>query len=101
MSLTPYERETIVTTSDGDDLVHVWTSQRSVILKLGRDVRWKKVAEGVHDGSPWMEFTIPSDQWNPLSGTKRKQRELTQEAIEIRKQRLARARQTRADRVPV
>lgn len=95
MSLSLHERETVLTVSDGDDLVHVWTAQPTVIRRLTKDERWTCVESGIEFGSPYAIFTIPADQWNPLSGTKRKRKPLTQEQQENLRQRLAKARDSR------
>lgn len=77
------ERETVVTVSDADDVVNVWTAQRSVITRLRRDAAFTETASG--DG--WATFTIPADLWSPV-GVKRK-RSLTPEAKEAQRARFA------------
>ena len=72
MSLHATERETTVTTSDGDDLVRIWSAQRRYIGRMRRNAAFTEVASGEHDGSEWAEFVIAADQWNPASGAKRK-----------------------------
>ena len=64
----PYERETIITTSDGDKLVTIETFQRGYLGKLRRDDRFTEKPGG--DESHGV-FTIPRDRWTPTSGAKR------------------------------
>lgn len=54
------ERETVVNTSDGDEVVRIWTAQR-----------FAEIRTGFVDGSEWAEFEVDSDSWNPASGVKR------------------------------
>ena len=69
----PYERETVVNTSDGDDVVRVYTQQRKYIHRLLADHRFTLIGQGTHnDGIRWAEFTIPASDWNPLTGAKRR-----------------------------
>lgn len=71
MSLTAPERETIITTSDADDELRIWTAQRPVITKLKKNVAAVLVAEGVHEGSVWAEFRLPADLLTFRSGKRR------------------------------
>jgi len=66
-----YERETTVTATDGDDVVHIWTAQRRYITKLRKSPRFTEVASGVNGSQPWAAFTIPARDWNPATGAKR------------------------------
>ena len=72
MSLTPPERETIVRTDDDDNSVRIWTCQRRYLSRLRKDDRFMLVGEGNFQGTEWAEFTIPSSDWNPVSGAKRR-----------------------------
>lgn len=65
------ERETIITLSDGDDLVRIWTAQRSVITRLRRDDRFTETTNPARCAEGEAEFTIPRDRWSPVSGCKR------------------------------
>jgi hypothetical protein len=60
MSLTEFERETIVSMNDGEAVAHVYSSQRKVITRLRNNPAAVLVEEGVHDGSAWARFTIPA-----------------------------------------
>ena len=91
-SLTPYERETTVNASDGDQLVRIWTAQRRHITRMRRNDSFTETATGYHGGTEWAEFTIPSADWNPASGAKRK-RNLTDEQRQALADRLAKARE--------
>lgn len=92
MSLNSFERETVVTTSDGDDLVRVWTAQRTVITRISRDSRFTIVGSGEHDGSRWVSATIPAEKWNPVTGAKRT-RTMTDEQKAAAAERLRAARE--------
>lgn len=70
-SLNAFERETVVTASDGDALVTIWTHQRRYITKLRKHPKVTEVATGFDGGTEWAQFTVPADQWNPVSGVKR------------------------------
>lgn len=91
MSLSSFERETIVTTSDGDDLVRVWTAQRTAITRISRDTRFTIVDSGEHEGTRWVSATIPADKWNPVTGAKRN-RTMTDEQKRAAADRLRAAR---------
>lgn len=93
MSLHASERETTVTSTDGDDTVRIWTAQRRHIGRLRRHPAYTEVASGFHDGSEWAEFTIPADRWNPATGAKRERAPLTDEQRQAAAQRLAAARE--------
>lgn len=70
-SLNGDERETVVTVSDASDVVHIWTAQRTAITRLRKHPKVTEIKTGYHGTSVWAEFTIPSDQWNPVTGIKR------------------------------
>lgn len=65
------ERETVVTATDADDTVRIWTAQRKYISKLRKHPKVTELRTGTVDESEWAEFTVPSDQWNPVTGVKR------------------------------
>lgn len=69
--LTEPERETVITTTDADELVRIWTAQRRYIGALKRNGKFTLVCEGTYGSSVWAEFTIPAAEWNPASGAKR------------------------------
>ena len=69
-NFTAAERETIVRTSDDDDLVHIWTAQRRFITALRKNRQVTEVTSGYHGTSEFAEFTIAADRWSPL-GVKR------------------------------
>lgn len=69
-SLIASERETIIRTSDEDELVHVWTAQRAYITSLRRHAAVTEVGKGFIGKTEWAEFTIPRERWSPL-GVKR------------------------------
>lgn len=87
-SLTADERETTVTSTDGDDLVRIWTCQKKHLGKLRRNPRFTEAVTGFYGTTEWAEFTIPADQWNPASGAKRQGRSMTPEQREAAAERL-------------
>ena len=74
---TPLERETTVNTSDGDPLTHITTFQRKFISRLLKNSRIT-VIEHTED-PPYLRCTVPSDDWNPVSGIKRNTKPLSEE----------------------
>lgn len=90
-NLTAPERETVVTTDDGTDVVRIWTAQRKVINRLTKNSAFTLIKSGAHGSSPWAEFTIPADQWSPSSGAKRRSKPLSAEQRAALAARLARA----------
>ena len=60
MSLTPPERETIVSMTDADDVARIWTAQRTIITKLPANPAATLIEEGTHDGTAWARFEIPA-----------------------------------------
>lgn len=70
-SLNPFERETVINMSDGDEMVRIWTAQRKVLTQCRKDAAFREVASGFRGSTEWAEFTIPADRWNPRTGRKR------------------------------
>lgn len=67
--MSALERETTVTTSDGEDEVQIWTYQRRYITRL---LKHPKVTVRDYDPAvPMLYCTVPSKEWNPVSGIKR------------------------------
>lgn len=90
-SLSAPERETIVTVSDADDLVRIWSAQRRHITRMRRNAQFTQIRTGFHGTTEWAEFTVPADRWSPV-GVKR-QVSLTEQQ---REQAAARLRAVRA-----
>lgn len=66
-----FERETVVTMSDGDPLVRIWTCQRPTITRLLKKPDAFREAASGHDGTrEWAEFTIPAERFNLARGAK-------------------------------
>lgn len=88
----PYERETVITTSDGDRLVTVETFQRGYLGKLRRDKRFTELPGG--DDAHGV-FTIERARWTPTSGAKRnvtmtdEQREATAARLKLAREKSA------------
>lgn len=74
------ERETVVTTTDAEETVRIWTMQRKHITKLSRHPSATLVASGEYDGSPWAEYSVPAKDWSPVTGIKRRMSEKQKEA---------------------
>ena len=93
-SLTPPERETVINTTDADNQVHIWTAQRPYITRLRRHPKVVQLATGYIGSTEWAQFSIPRDQWNPVSGVKRS-RTLSDNEKKAAAKRLAQVRQAR------
>lgn len=93
MSLTGYERETIIGMNDDDGQALIWTAQRKVITRLKNNPAAELIEEGTHDGSAWARFTIPAELVSFRSGKVR--RELTAEQRQAAAERLRHARAAR------
>ena len=70
-SLTAAERETVVTTSDGDSVVSIWTAQKRYISLLRKNPQVTEVETGFYGTTEFSVFTVPADRWSPL-GVKRR-----------------------------
>ena len=81
-----YERETIIRMSDGDDLVNIWSAQRTVITALRKKPeQFNEKATGHDDGTEWAEFDIPKKKFN-LAKAVKVTHHLTPEQREKRRQ---------------
>lgn len=78
MSLSAFERETVVNSSDGDEVVRIWTAQRTFITKMRKEPAFTEVRCGTNEGTEWAEFTIPATKWSPVGV--RRSRTMTPEA---------------------
>lgn len=70
MSLTAYERETVININDQDEFAIVVTYQRTMITKLRRNPAAELIEQFDHNGSPGARFKIPAKLVsirNPLS----------------------------------
>jgi hypothetical protein len=79
MSLTPPERETILTMNDEDVVAHIYSSQRPVITKLKKNPAATLLDEGRHDGSAWAEFEVPVELVRLPLSRKRKGKPMSEE----------------------
>lgn len=93
-NLSSDERETNIISTDGDDLVTIWTAQRRHISKLRSNSNFTETHSGFHGNTEWAEFTIPAERWNPVTGAKRAGRVMTPEEKEQASARLKRGRET-------
>lgn len=91
------ERETTVTSTDADDTIRIWTTQRKFLGRLRKHEAFTEVGTGFHGTTEWAEFTIPADQWNPATGAKRKRAPMTEEQRAAAQEHLARARESRGE----
>lgn len=89
-SLTAAERETIIRTSDDDELVSIWTAQRAYITMLRKRAGVTEEKTGFIGTTEWVEFSVPRDRWSPI-GLKRAMN-LTDEKRTARADRLAESR---------
>jgi len=69
--LSAYERETIITLNDAEDVARVWTAQRPVITKLKKNPAATLIQEGSHGRSAWASFQIPSSMVTFRSRTRK------------------------------
>lgn len=92
-SLSSDERETVITVTDADQSVHIWTAQRRHITRMRKHDSFTETGSGYHGTTEWASFTIPARDWNPASGAKRK-RNLTDEQRQALADRLAKARES-------
>ena len=90
-STPAYERETTIISNDEDDVIVIWTMQRRFISRMRKHPAFKETGSGYHGASEWVEFQVPSKDWNPASGGKRK-RDLTPEQRQAMADRLAQSR---------
>ena len=58
MSLSAFERETVITFSDGEETATVYTAQRPIITKLKRNPAARLIEEGKFEGSAWATFEL-------------------------------------------
>lgn len=89
MSLTEFERETIINMNDGEEVAYIYSAQRKVITRLKNNPAAVLVEEGTHDGSVWARFTLPAELVSFRSV--RVRLELTDEQRRERGERLRRA----------
>jgi hypothetical protein len=88
------ERETVVNATDADDVVRVWSAQRTYITALRKSPSFTEIRCGVADGTEWAEFTIPRALWNPVRGVKHVRKQ-SSEQKRASAERLAALRTTR------
>ncbi len=84
--MNSFERETVINSSDGDELVRIWTAQRTYITKMRRDAAFTETGAGTIEGTDWATFTIPADRWSPLGP--RRSKNLTPEQREAMSKRM-------------
>ncbi len=95
--MTPFERETIINSSDGDQFVRILTHQRKFLTRLRKDPRFVEVRSGVDEGTEWAEFTVGAELWSPVSGIKKRGHSLTPQQRADATARLAQARALRSE----
>lgn len=81
---TAAERETTVTMTDADTHALVWTAQPTILTKLRRKAaegRCEQTRTGFDGTTEWAEFRISRDEWNPVTGFKRRLSEQTRAAM--------------------
>lgn len=97
--LTAAERETVVTSTDDDDTIRIWTCQPRFLSHLRRDGRFTEVGSGFYGTTGWGEFTIAADHWNPVTGARKRPMQLTDEQRAARAARLAAGKAARHNNV--
>lgn len=85
---TMAEHETTVTAGREEAWVRIYTANPVHLRRLRKEKRAIEVA----GGEDWGQFTIPSDQFDPLKGFKRASRPMTDEEKTAAAARLAAAR---------
>lgn len=93
--MNPFERETVVNASDGDDLTRITTGQRRFITRLRKHPSFTEVRTWHEGSTEWAEFTIPASAWNPASGAKRKGSTMSEEQRQAAAERFRLARESR------
>jgi hypothetical protein len=91
VSANPAERETVITTSDADRVVSIWTAQAKFIRALRKEKAAREVRTGMFEGSEFAVFEVNTAQWNPVRGFKRT-RTMSPEAKAAAAERLRKAR---------
>lgn len=81
------ERETVLTMSDADDVVRVWSAQRRQISALRANPLWTEIRSGSIEGTPFAEFTAPAEGFIVAKGAKRT-RNVSDEARAARSERM-------------
>ena len=95
-SLSDDERETTITSTDGDDVVRIWTAQRRYIGAMKRSGKFTLIEEGFIGTTAWAKFEIAARDWNPASGAKRKV-EMSEERRAELSERLSRMRAAKTE----
>ncbi len=66
-----YERETIIRMSDGDDLVTIWSAQRTVLTALRKKPeQFIEKSSGFDGSTEYAEFEIPKKKFNLAKAAK-------------------------------
>ena len=60
LSLTGYERETVINLNDDETVAYVYSAQRPILRKLEAHAYAELVDQGSHQGSPWAKYKIPA-----------------------------------------
>jgi hypothetical protein len=93
VSLTPPERETVITFSDADNVAMVHTHQRKIITKLERNPAAEKVEDISFDGTVGAVFELPADLIS-FRSSRRTGRKLTEEQKQVAAANFAKARES-------
>lgn len=72
MSFTAFERETTVTSTGGDDWVHIYSYQRRHITALKKRVANMPEYVVEHVPDVFIHLRVPAHNWNPATGLKRR-----------------------------
>ena len=86
------ERETVINTTDADDVVRIWSAIRTHITAMRKSPSFTEIRCGRVDGTEWAQFEIlPRDAWNPVRGVKHSRKQ-SSDAKRAASERLAAAR---------
>jgi hypothetical protein len=91
VSLTPYERETVINMNDADSTAIINTYQRSLITKLRKNPSVRQTAAWKIDGTEGAAFELPAKLLSIRSGT-RKRAPMTDEQKQAAGERMRNAR---------
>lgn len=72
MSISRDEQETTISYNVADEKVQIYSCVPKHVRKMLKDDRYTLVEQGEFEGTLWGKFTIPTNEWNPVTGAKRR-----------------------------
>ena len=92
------ERETVITYSDEDNVVEIFTCIRKDITAMSKKDQFEKVASGSYaDGTLWARFRIDRSRFDIARSAKGQRKNQTEEQRQASAERLALARERKRD----